>query len=165
MMMPPDQCVRRRRQRPAGSAVHGLKKGCPGGIEPASTTFTELRAEPLHYEHQSVSGDASLDASEWTAGELNPDLLVANQASSRWTSRPDTGDDRSGSRTHRITRLSTSPLCRFAYPAASPVVQHDTADVEQRHAISDSVPANAAGFHRCLFSADRCLDGSGDQPP
>ena len=25
---------------------------------------------------------------QWTAGELNPDLLVAGQASSRWTSRP-----------------------------------------------------------------------------
>ena len=110
---------------------------------------------------------------QWTAGESNPDLLVASQASSRWTSSPlspevrpgiepglppyrggvlpehlqtisqvipdgvepslswlsprrrcrwTTGSfvsDRGGSRTHRVTRLSTSPLCQFAYPAVS----------------------------------------------
>ena len=107
------------------------------------------------------------------AGESNPDLLVASQASSRWTSSPcscqrsvrelnpvfrltkaaccrntyrpisvipdgiepslswmsaqassplDHGIDvsnRGGSRTHKVTRLSTSPLCQFAYPAMS----------------------------------------------
>jgi hypothetical protein len=123
---------------------------------------------PLDHEPINCSGPA---------GESNPDLLGANEASSRWTSRPSlqqrsvwelnpvfrlttaacshstyrpkcfriavipdgiepslswlsprrlcpwtTGSscsDRGGRRTHKITKLSTSSLCRFAYPVKS----------------------------------------------
>jgi hypothetical protein len=107
---------------------------------------------------------------QWTAGESNPNFLVASQTSSRWTSSPkffaevrpgiesglspydggvqpkhlqtfvnDPGwsrtialsprrpsspldhgiifSDRGGNRTHIVTRLSTSSLYQFAYPA------------------------------------------------
>ena len=36
---------------------------------------------------------------EWTAGESNPDFLVASQASSRWTSSPFSSNRPGGSRT------------------------------------------------------------------
>jgi hypothetical protein len=68
-------------------------------------------------------------ALQWTAGESNPDCLGANQASSHWTSGPyrTNNDSIHPSAIHRVTgvgleptgtRLSTSPLCQFAYPAA-----------------------------------------------
>lgn len=57
--------------------------------------------------------------SQWSAGESNPDFLGANQASSRWTSVPfvcalvlvvGAGVEPADA------RLSTWPLCQFAYP-------------------------------------------------
>jgi hypothetical protein len=73
---------------------------------------------------------------QWTAGDSNPDFLVADQESCHWTNSPFVSSsavapscsprpggsqliDQGGNRTHRITRLSTSPLFQFAYSVVS----------------------------------------------
>jgi hypothetical protein len=52
-----------------------------------------------------------VQASEWTAGESNPDLLVASQASSRWTSSPLFIETRSARESNSV-HLPTTEACR-----------------------------------------------------
>ncbi len=49
---------------------------------------------------------------EWTAGESNPDLLVASQASFRWTSSPSVDREPRSARESNSVRLLTREACR-----------------------------------------------------
>src|SRR4051812_5783639 len=49
---------------------------------------------------------------EWTAGESNPDFLVAGQASFRWTSRPSSNRAERSARESNPARLRTEEVCR-----------------------------------------------------
>jgi hypothetical protein len=152
--------------KPVRRAVSGYLPYFSGPTENRTRISATLAAAivPLDHVPMTFSGPA---------GESNPDLLVAGQASCPWTSGPSsvrgpsgnrtrpsalprrcaaaaptdherknlvipdgiepslswmsarrlclwtTGSisDRGGRRTHKITRLSTSSLCQFAYPA------------------------------------------------
>jgi hypothetical protein len=68
---------------------------CPGGFEPATSTFTASHASRLHHGHSASTRIRTrnpllearddlrftIEAQEWTAGESNPDSLDANQVS------------------------------------------------------------------------------------
>jgi hypothetical protein len=118
------------------STTHSSPAGCPGGVEPATSTFTASHASLLHHGHSAstrirtwntkleawhdlrftieaaegegvepsfsvaenrlsraarptVSGcPPNSSPHEWTAGELNPDSLGANQVSSQLDQQP-----------------------------------------------------------------------------
>jgi hypothetical protein len=68
----------------------------PPGVEPGSPP-RQGGALPLGDEPERRPPDPSRTGRrQWTAGESNPDLLVASQASSRWTSGPSFNPDPRG---------------------------------------------------------------------
>lgn len=91
------------------------------GVEP--TLFEQQQGPPCH------SGVFPLDYDpvnvEWTAGELNPDFLVASQASCHWTSSPkllrELLSERSVRELNPIFRLTTAACCQYTYrPLSDP---------------------------------------------
>jgi hypothetical protein len=80
----------------------------PPGVEPGSPP-RQGGALPLGDEPERRPPDPSRTGRrQWTAGESNPDLLVASQASSRWTSGPSFRTHSSGPPENR-TRSTSLP--------------------------------------------------------
>jgi hypothetical protein len=88
-------------------ATFRFQKVDPPGIEPGSPP-RQGGVVPLDHEPISFSGPA---------GESNPDLLVAGQASSRWTSRPCL-QQRSVRELNPVFVLTTDACCRNTYRPA-----------------------------------------------
>ena len=81
----------------------------PPGIEPG---FPVCRTGVFPLDHGPI-------ALQWTAEDLNPDLLVAGQVSSRWTSRP--SFKRSVRESNPVPVLTTDVCCRNTYrPSSDP---------------------------------------------
>ena len=87
---------------------------------------------------RTVSGYLPSTDREWTAGESNPDLLVAGQASSRWTSRPRETESSPRESNPRLPDVSRAP-CRWTRGRRKP--KNDGRDGSRTHRHRPLMPA------------------------